>query len=176
MKKASLKPVYFVILGVVLGLGGFFLILANPFGWKTITPFLKISQPGTPTPGNGLVAAPPPVLILPKGKQTYMVRGGDNSISKITSVTVDPLDIKKGGTQTITVEIDSKEPITTFNTTLTTDTSSKEYSLKLIAGDSTKGTWQAAYTVSDSAEKIYNYKFNIITNNGNKTVTPFLVR
>lgn len=179
MNKITLRPVYFIILGVILGLGGFFLLLANPFGWKTIRPTLKTTTTSKPTPaapGNGLMAAPTPILILPKGKQTYTVRGGDTDISRVTSVTVDPLDAKKGDKQTLTVKIASKEPVKTFNVVLNSDNGGKEYSLALASGDTSNGTWETSYTLTDSTSKIYSFVFNIITNNGNKTVNPFLVR
>lgn len=180
MAKFSPKPYQFVILGVILGLGGFFLILANPFGWKTLRPItenVNIPQPGIKTPpGKNLVAAPTPTLILPPGKQTYFVQGAETNISRISAVTVDPLDVNKGQNQTLTVKIGSKEPIATFNVVLNSDNGAKEYPLTLVSGDVSEGTWEAKYTVNDTTSKIYSFVFNIITKNGNKTVTTFPVR
>ena len=179
MKKFFLKPAFFVILGIVLGLGGFFLILANPFGWKSIQPNLNISQPGktgTDQAPKGLATAPTPVLILPSGKQTYNVSGGTANVSRVTQLTVDPLDVKKGGTQTISMKVTSKEPVESFTITLNSDNGSKDFPLKLVSGDASQGVWEGTYTVSDSTAKVYNFVFNIITNSGNKTVSPFLVR
>ena len=177
MNKPSMKPVYFIIFGVILGLGGFFLILANPFGWNSIRPILNtgsIQQPGQKS--GKLVAAPAPILILPKGKQTYNVQGGETAISRVTSVTVDPLDALKDQTQSISVKVNSKEPISKFSIILNSDNGSHEYPLSLISGDESIGVWEGKYTLTDSTFKIYTFLFNIITNNGNKTVTPFPVR
>ncbi|HEX9008433.1 MAG TPA: hypothetical protein VF837_04195 [Patescibacteria group bacterium] len=183
MNKPTIKPVYFIILGIIVGLGGFFLLLANPFGWKTPVPYLTTSTPTPVTTGNpskvtpkGVIAAPTPVLILPTGKQTYNVQGGETDISRITQVTVDPLDVKKGGQQSLSVKMSSKEPISKFTVTLNSDNGTHDYPLTLASGDTTTGVWTAQYTVSDSTATIYDFVFNIITNNGNKTVTTFPVR
>lgn len=170
------KPTFLIILGIIIGLGGFFLILANPFGWPTIQPKLTITNNNKSKRAPGYTTAPTPVLILPSGKQTYNVQGGETDISSIRSVTIDPLDVKKDQNQSISVKATSKEPISTFTVSLVTDSKSIEIPLKLANGNESSGTWTSKYPVTDTTNKTYTFVFNIITVNGNKTVTPFLLR
>jgi len=175
----QIKSTYLVIIGILIGLLGFFLLLANPFGWKMITPTL--TNPSTTTdPQNpkyqAITGAPTPVLVLPKGKQTYFVRGGDKEISRISSITIDPLDITKNSEQTMTIKMTSKEDISDFKATLVSDNTKQTFSLNLISGDLKNGTWEAKYKVTDNTDKKYGFDFKIITINGNETATVFPVR
>jgi hypothetical protein len=176
MKNFVLKPVYFIILGVVLGLGGFFLVLANPLNFKLPRPFFIKQSSNNSFPVPGSMAAPTPHLILPSGKQIFYVRGGETDYSKISQVTINPLDATKGTNQSIDIAISSIEPISSFKINLTTDTQTTSYTPTVTSGNATKGIWTASYTFPDSSTKIYKYVFEIITNTNKKTTIPFLVR
>ena len=178
MKPSKISPVLWVVLGVSLGLLGFFLILANPFGWKTPIPTLTLKNT-TSNKGalpKGVINAPTPYLFLPHGKQTYNSRTEDGNKSKITSVTFDPLDPQKNTKQTISVTVESNEAIQSVSATLKTDNQSNTHQFKLSSGTASKGVWSTTFTVADTFDKIYNVSFEIITQFGNKTTIPMPIR
>ena len=178
MKGIKLKPAHFVVFGVILGLGGFFFLLANPFGLKTPTPFIQNGQKTSPagTLPPGVIYAPTPTLILPTGRQTFNVQGGDQDFSKITRIVVDPLNAQKGVQQTLEISVNSVEPVTSFVITLKTDGQTNTYAPTLISGDATNGLWQVTYAFPDTATGIYNFVFDMTTNTNKKTSIPFPVR
>ena len=176
MKSGKVSPVLYVILGVSFGLLGFFLLLANPFGWKLPTPTLTKTTPKSgKTFPPGTVAAPTPYLILPHGKQTYNAQGKWGE-STVTSITYDPLDPARDTKQTVTATIQSKEAINTVSLTLNTDAQTTTHPMKLISGTATQGVWSTTYQFSDTYEKIYNVSFEITTELGNKTSQPMLIK
>ena len=170
------KWFHFVILGIVLGLGGFFLLLANPFGLRFPKPFLKTSTSDSSRLPPGVIAAPTPTLILPSGRQVFYVRGGDQDFSKINEVVVNPLDALQGARQSIDITVDSVEPVSSFKITLKTDNGQKTYTAALKSGNSTRGVWTASYTFPDTARSIYSFVFEIITNSNKATTISFMVR
>jgi len=172
----KLKSIHFIILGIVLGLGGFFLIIANPFGLKIPRPYFFIGKPTTYKGPPGSIPAPTPTLILPSGKQTFYVRGGEQDFSKISQVTIDPLDADKGDKQSLEVVIDSIEPVSKFNILLSTDTIITTLTPTLKSGNSTRGTWSITHNFPDTALKIYKLTFNMTTNTNKETTIPFMVR
>lgn len=176
MKSGKISPVLYVILGVSFGLLGFFLLLANPFGWKLPTPTLTQTTPKSNNSlPHGTVSAPTPYLFLPHGKQTYNVQGKRGG-SNVTSITYDPLDPAKDTKQTVTATIQSKEAINSVNLTLNTDAQTTTHPMKLISGTTTQGIWSTSYQFSDTYEKIYNVSFEITTELGNKTSQPMLIK
>ena len=180
MNLGKISPFLLVALGVSLGLFGFFLILANPFGWKLSLPAL-IPQTTTTTRNGeklpkGVVEAPTPYLFLPHGKQTYNVRGGDNKVSIITTVVYDPLDPKKDSTQIISVTAKSKESINSISLTMNTDNQTKVYPMTFSSGTKLNGIWTVSFIASDTYEKTYDVSFEIITELGNKSIQPMPLR
>lgn len=185
MKSGKVSPVLYVVLGVSFGLLGFFLLLANPFGWKLPIPTLIKLPTSTPQTANtgtgeklpeGLAEAPTPYLFLPHGKQTYNVRVGDERTSLITNIVYDPLDPKKDATQVVTATAESKESINSISLTLNTDNKTTVYPMTLTSGTKLKGIWTASFTATDTYESIYNVSFEIITELGNKSTQPMLLR
>ena len=180
MNLGKISPFLLIALGVSLGLFGFFLILANPFGWKLSLPAL-IPQTTTTTRNGeklpkGVVEAPTPYLFLPHGKQTYNVRGGDNKVSIITTVVYDPLDPKKDSTQIISVTAKSKESINSISLTMNTDNQTKVYPMTFSSGTKLNGVWTVSFIASDTYEKTYDVSFEIITELGNKSIQPMPLR
>ena len=174
MKVQKISPVIFVVLGVVLGLFAFFLILANPFGWKipvpTLKPQIKTDRlPASPT------TAPTPYLFLPHGKQTYNAQGG-NKVSNVTSITFDPLDPAQNTFQTITATVKSAENINSVSLTLNTDNKTNTYPMSLTSTEGASSVWTVKLEIQDTYEKVYNISFQIITNLGHKTTQPMLIR
>ncbi len=176
MNSGKISPILFVVLGVALGLFGFFIILANPFGWKLPFPSLIKVDKRDPSLPKGTVAAPTPYLILPTGKQTYNARVADSKKSSVTSITFDPLDPKINTNQTITVTAISSEAINSLIVTVNTDNLSVPHKMNLVSGDNLKGEWSTIFKVTDSYEKTYNVSFEIITQLGNKTTQPMPLR
>jgi len=179
MKSDKVSPILFIVLGVSLGLLGFFLLLANPFGWKLPTPTLtKTTDTTTNTKElpKGLAEAPAPRLILPSGEQTYNISGGDEKVSKISKIIYNPLDPKINTTQVITATANSKEPISTVSLTVNTDNDTKTYPLTFTSGTKINGVWTTSFTVTDTYENIYNVSFEIITELGNKSIMPMLIK
>ena len=177
MKSGKISPFLFIALGVSLGLLGFFLVLANPFGWKLPFPTLNKSvDKSKDIVPEGIVTAPTPYLFLPTGKQTYNARGAENRKSAATSITFDPLDPKKDSNQTISATIESKEPVNSVTVTVNTDNSSTPNKMRLISGTNTSGVWSATHKITDTYAKVYNVSFEIITELGNKTAQPMPIR
>lgn len=176
MKPGKISPILFVVLGVSIGLFGFFLILANPFSWKfSLFNIFNLSQKTDNGLPEGVVIAPTPYLLLPSGKQTYNARGS-NTRSSVVSITFDPLDPALNTNQTISATVNSKETINSVTLTVNTDKKSNSQPMKLISGSATRGVWTSTFQVIDSYEKIYNVSFEIITELGNKTVQPMPIR
>lgn len=161
-----------------MGLGGFFLVLANPFGFKTPKPFLNLANSPSPTETlpPGVAKAPTPTLILPSGKQSFHVQGGANDYSKVTAIVVDPLDAKKGQIQTLDITLSSIEPVSSFTIDLNSDNGTHSFTSTLQSGDATNGTWHASYTFPDSADKTYNFVFHMTTSTNKVTNFDFPVR
>ncbi|KKS42589.1 MAG: hypothetical protein UV06_C0009G0004 [Candidatus Collierbacteria bacterium GW2011_GWA2_42_17] len=180
MNLGKISPFLLIALGVSLGLFGFFLILANPFGWKLNLPSLIPQTTTTTRTGEklpqGVVQAPTPYLFLPHGKQTYNIQGGEEKVAKISNVIYDPLDPKKDTVQTITATSVSKEPVSSISLTMFTDNQTKVYPMTFVSGTKLKGVWTTSFTVSDSYEETYKVSFEIISDLGNKATQPMPLR
>lgn len=176
MKSGKISPILFVVLGVSLGLLGFFLILANPFGWKLPLPdFFKLPTKTSESLPEGTVLAPTPYLLLPQGKQTYNTRGATGR-SSVVSITFEPLDPALNTAQTISATVNSSETVNSVNLTVNTDNKINTQPMKLISGTAIKGVWSSTFQTTDTYEKIYNISFEIITDLGNKTIQPMPIR
>lgn len=177
MKSGKISPVLFVVLGIAVGLLVFFLLIANPFGWKM--PYPTLTKSPTDSTQNklskGTVAAPTPYLFLPKGKQTFNAQGG-TAKSTVISITFDPLDPAKGATQEITATVNSKETVASISLTVNTDNNSTTYPMTLTKNGTPESMWIAQFKSTDTYEKIYNISFEIITSLGNKTTQPMFLR
>ncbi len=86
---------------------------------------------------------------IASGKRSYYV--STQSQPQIMQIDIDPLDVKLGATQIVTVKIrDTNEnPITLVSSTGYTDSSSVTFSLSLIAGSQTNGTWEGSWSPQD---------------------------
>ena len=95
-----------------------------------------------------------------EGERVYTIT--TDNIPKATEITVDPLDVEIGETQIITVKAnDSNEnPITLVSGSGGTDHDSIPFSLTLVKGSETNGTWQGSW----SPQHIFcdNYTVGII--------------
>ncbi len=109
--------------------------------------------PGTPAKTQPTPTPTPTKLF--HGKDTYNISGGAPDDPHFPQVTIDPLDPNVGDTQAFTVDINSKYPVTKAYLSIRTDTKTTQVPLTLASGDTTKGVWQATWTVPESF--MYNY-------------------
>ena len=105
-------------------------------------------EPPPPPPGEGeKIVCDPPVA---PGVQTYAVSTKDNP--KITQVVINPLDVQKYASSTVSVKIQetNEKPITEVTGKALTDSMSFPFPLSLIDGTNTNGTWQGSWFNEDS--------------------------
>ncbi|MBA7619128.1 hypothetical protein ES703_26464 [subsurface metagenome] len=95
----------------------------------------------------GPIQCDPP---LAPGERTFSVTMKDNP--KITQIVVDPLDVNKFASQQVRVKIWEiyEKPITEVTGEALTDNMSFPFSLSLIDGIDTNGTWQGSWFNKDS--------------------------
>ena len=100
-----------------------------------------------PAPGPGYIQCDPP---LASGEQPYAVSTKDNP--RITQVVLNPLDVNKFASQTVSVKIQetNEKPITEVTGKALTDSMSFPFTLSLIDGTDTNGTWQGSWFNEDS--------------------------
>jgi len=107
--------------------------------------------------GSETIPTPTPTPTkLFHGKDTYYISGGAPDDPRFPQVDIDPLDPDVGATQTYTVSINSKYPVTTAFLTIRTDTRESKVSLNLVSGTREDGTWQATWTIPETY--LYNYQ------------------
>lgn len=111
-----------------------------------VTPPPEEVTPPPPGEEEAIVCDPP----LAPGEQTYSVTTKDNP--KITQVVINPLDVNKFATSTVSVKIQetNEKPITEVTGKALTDNSSFPFSLSLIDGTNTNGTWQGSWFNQDT--------------------------
>jgi type II secretion system protein G len=119
-----------------------------------------------PEEGGAVICSPP----FASGAQTYSVSTKDNP--KITQVVIDPLDVQKFATQTVSVKIQetNEKPITEVTGKALTDNSTYPFSLSLINGTSTDGTWQGSWYNQDSYCQNYMLIINATSESGTSKV------
>lgn len=105
---------------------------------------------------------------LAEGKRTYEAMPDSSKTFKIIKVEIDPLDVKRGETQTVTVFVEDTEnnPITKENTVeaiVYQDNASTPVSFLLKKAEgpatSTITTWQGSWVCEDSHD--YKYVMNV---------------
>lgn len=111
------------------------------------------------TPSEPIVCDPP----LASGEQTFSVTTPDNP--RMTQVVINPFDVDKFASQTVSVEIQETAGYPIFEVTgqAQTDSMSFPFSLSLISGTDIDGTWQGSWYNED--EYCQNYML-IITATG----------
>lgn len=122
--------------------------------------------PGGGEEGEPVVCNPP----LASGEQTFSVTSRDNP--KITQVVVNPLDVDKFAEQTVTVEIrDTDEnPITEVTGEALTNEDSFPFTLSLIEGVETDGTWQGSWLNEDEYCDNYMLVITAVSDSGQSRI------
>ncbi|MFA4998420.1 MAG: hypothetical protein WC514_00100 [Candidatus Paceibacterota bacterium] len=109
------------------------------------------------------------VAPLAQGKRTYEVITDSSKAFKITQVDIDPLDVKRGETQIVTVVVEDTEnsPITKENNVkaiVHQDNTSTPFSFLLKKAEgpatSTVTTWQGSWVCGDSHS--FTYTMNVV--------------
>jgi len=115
---------------------------------------------------------PPPVVCtsVPSGTITYSVSTKANP--KMTQVVISPLDVEKFSSQAVraTIQETNDNPITNVSGTAFLDNVSIPFTLYLISGTETSGTWQGSWVNSDSYCKTYMMRITATSASGQSNV------
>lgn len=119
--------------------------------------------PPPPEEGGEIVCDPP----LASGEQPYSVSTKANP--KITQVVINPLDVQKFASSTVSVKIQETngKPITEVTGQALTDSKSFPFPFSLIEGGDTNGTWQGVWFNGDTY--CQNYMLIITATSGSGT-------
>ncbi len=150
-----------------IGIGAIVLLLAfyiftqkgEMVSWLSGVP---AEESGGATPTASMRPKPSPRLLNP-GKETFQYAPGPKAKGpKIYEFSLDPLGVKPGVTQTITVKATHTSPITSVTARLDTDTKKTPLTFTRIAGTDTNGTWQATRISDDTYNEIYYLDFTLV--------------
>jgi hypothetical protein len=113
----------------------------------------KLILTNTPTP------IPPVPYPLDPGKQIYGISRGQGSKGPdVKEATFDPLDIKKGEKQTISIAIGKSKKVQSVTISLKTDNKSQIHNLSLQKTNEIDEIWSGSWTLDDTN----NYKYQAI--------------
>ena len=117
------------------------------------------------------------VFPLPHGKQSYAIITDNPQNPQILEVVLDPLDVKQGEKQVITVKVKYKDTDTvtsnykvfvTYKTDNTTTTAPLK--LKKLDGPPLVGIWEGVWELEDSYESVYMVSVKAISDAGETKV------
>jgi hypothetical protein len=158
IKKVHLPKIPKRFLAGMLILVAMFAVIASVFYF-----YRQYKSRFSPTP----TATPLPVRPLPSGKQTYMYSSTGVTGPVPSEVTIDNLTPPVGTNQTILVKIKHASPVTKAGVILHTDNKVTKFTLELIEGTATEGTWKGSWIMPDSYDHIYYLQFDITSSLGN---------
>jgi hypothetical protein len=93
---------------------------------------------------------------IPHGKMGFTVGQSDKTVPQFSRGFIDPYDPEKGSTQTVTITVKYKKPVTKVTATLKTDKNiSAPVPLVLVDGTNTSGQWQGSWKATDTYLYIY---------------------
>ena len=114
---------------------------------------------------------PLPPRPIPHGKIGFTVGQSDKTVPLFGRGFIDPYDPDKGGTQTVTISVSYKNPVSKVTAILKTDNDTSEaYSFKLVNGSDTEGEWQGSWKVTDTYLYTYALVFNAESSNKSGSV------
>ncbi len=138
----------------------------TPVATPTPTPELQSTPTPrytpTPTPSPIPTPTPTPIRLYPdKGTQgIYNVSQAKNHPGPtITKVIFDPLDVQKGQTLTVFVDIKNLTPIASVSAELAMDNGTVSFPLSRTSGTDTAGQWKGSVRMTDTVW--YNYILTI---------------
>jgi hypothetical protein len=108
---------------------------------------------------------------VPEGSQTYQIMQGPKAMPKIDQVTINPVDVHVGDTQTLTVVISDPDSITSVVATTRTDNGTTTIPLPFVGSVTVSGVseqkYSASWTVKDTHVARYNTVFTATDAKGN---------
>jgi hypothetical protein len=105
---------------------------------------------------TGILFPTPSPRPIPHGKMGFTVGQSDKTVPQFGKGSIDPYDPEKGSTQTVTITVKHKKPVTKVTATLKTDKNiSAPVPLALVDGTNTNGQWQGSWKVTDTYLYIY---------------------
>ena len=120
-----------------------------------------------------------PGVALPSSRQeTYYIQTDNPQNPQILQVDLDPFDVKKGETQTITVKVEEQGiDMVTANSQVKaivrTDHNSTQVSFELKKAEGTSSlitSWQGSWVCRDSHDKTYNAAITAVSGQGQSKV------
>lgn len=144
---------------IILGITSIFLLTTSVLIFKNYS--FQQKRIIDPSYSNGVT--------LPHGKQTYYIQGSHNSPQFMEAI-IDPVDVRVGDNQTMTIKIRDEYSITKVEAQVETDTGIKIYKLDLVEGIDTDGIWQGSWTVHDTHSEKYRTTFFAIDSNNEPSI------
>ena len=133
----------------------------------------KNAPPQTDTGVRQITPSPTPKpKRLAQGRQEFSVSSRDATKGpQFSTIVIDPYDPRVGTSQTMTIAITDKLPITSVSVTVTTDKGKKTYPMKLTSGEAINGVWEGTWNVEDTHDITYTATFTARDSTNTDTVT-----
>ncbi|OGD74869.1 hypothetical protein A3A84_03400 [Candidatus Collierbacteria bacterium RIFCSPLOWO2_01_FULL_50_23] len=170
----NISRIIFVLL--LLAVASLSYYLYSIYGKPSQPGSISVNRPNPEIPA-GLIKAPTPYLLLPQGKQEYLIRSNPTKGDVVgKKIIADPLDAPKNSPQTISIVLEHIISIVSVAIEISMDTTTKTYPLSLTSGTQTNGTWSGSWTVADSHNQTYSAKFIITDQNKRQTILDFPIK
>jgi hypothetical protein len=115
-----------------------------------VSPTVVENISSTPSVTEGLLKKAP----IPMGSQTYQIMQASNAVPKIVQATVDPVNVRVGDTQILTVIISDPDPITSVVATIQTDNGTTTVPLMLVGAAALNDVVPQKYFVNAENELV----------------------
>lgn len=152
------------IVGLVWLLGFSIVILAGVFYWRFGEKVSRVNPEIVPS------ATPTPIP-LHSGSAKYNISQSKHSGPTFTTVVFDPVDVKKGGTLNLSINVKNPSDITSVKGIINMDSSSKIIDFSLKEGTAKDGLWVAKIILEDSVNYIYTLSLTASASNGKSTIS-----
>ena len=168
-QKLKTTLVFVLIIGGIIGGLVFVLISLGPSKQPP-----KVSKQ---FPKEEIQRQPKKIFPLPQGKQSYAIITDNPQNPQILEVVLDPLDVREGEKQVITVKVKYKDTNTVTSNykafvTYKTDNTTATVPLKLkkLDGPPLVGIWEGIWEPEDSYESVYMASIRAISDAGETKV------
>jgi hypothetical protein len=92
---------------------------------------------------------------IPHGRQEFTVSTNAKNGPRMSGGFIDPMDPARGERQTISLRVSDSEPVTSVMATVTFDTTSRKFPLRLASGTPQDGVWMGTWPVNDTYRESY---------------------
>lgn len=113
--------------------------------------------------------SPSPRIItpLPEGKQSYTLsHGNEVKGPRMSKLVIDPLTPGPGIEQTLLLTASHTSKITGAVVEVVTDSGREKHVLKKLSGSDIEGTWEGRWTLKDSYDYTYGFRFVLSSDTG----------